>query len=449
MKRNINWRKFSRSLPFLLASVLARHAFTAAKALRGLAEPRTAKSEAFDWFRHWYPVTIPDTLDPEKPHETQILGIDVVIWTDGAWRVSESGRGQGPGRQLPSKIVDEILWVFPYRGLDAFEEAEKVALPLCKELHDPALKDDWSYILPGGIRDFPCGWDALAENCLDPAHFCAAHHGIIGNRYKDPAPYEYKMTEPLDLEDGFALNGDLGKLEFRPPCLVKYHPNSQSMPFRGNIILATYCVPMSPGNFRVVAVVLQNKAGISGGTIAERLLSLFNMVPKWVGHMLTPVVVHQDSGLLYGTYRNLREKGYRPGLEGSAKYGSLVYCPTAVDAGPMAFRRWMQLAGGDVPWACEDVLPARGSEDLFDVWEAHTKQCRYCMDAYNNLELLKYVSAAVFCVTLLLMTGSERATLASLSAALAAALHLVTGPNGPFRRWDFAHHENNWSAPWQ
>eukprot|EP00930_Biecheleria_cincta_P064605 TRINITY_DN50206_c0_g1_i1.p1 TRINITY_DN50206_c0_g1~~TRINITY_DN50206_c0_g1_i1.p1 ORF type:complete len:244 (-),score=25.83 TRINITY_DN50206_c0_g1_i1:4-735(-) len=234
--------------------------------------------------RHWYPVSIPDTLDMRQPQHTQLLGMSIVLWNDGPtteghkqlgnWHASidlcthrqNTGKTKAGGvcschefssldsfgQELPSKVVHELLWVFPYVGSDAFQESDKVALPLCSELTDPALQSEWSYILPGGIRDFPCGWDALAENCLDPAHFTAAHHGMIGNRYKDPAPYTYIMTEKISLEHGFALSGDLGKLEFRPPCLVKYHPNSKSMPFKEHIILATYCVPIAPGDRKSV-----------------------------------------------------------------------------------------------------------------------------------------------------------------------------------------------------
>ena len=37
--------------------------------------------------------------------------------------------------------------------------------------------------------------------------------------------------------------GDFGKLEFQPPCLVKYTPDYAGMPFGGNLVIATYCVP--------------------------------------------------------------------------------------------------------------------------------------------------------------------------------------------------------------
>ena len=40
----------------------------------------------------------------------------------------------------------------------------------------------WNRKIPAGVRDFPCGWDTMVENTLDPAHFCCAHHGTLGDR---------------------------------------------------------------------------------------------------------------------------------------------------------------------------------------------------------------------------------------------------------------------------
>lgn len=435
----------------------------------------------FDWYRHWYPIVIPDTLDPAQPHRTQLLGINIVIWNDGpivdggkqwgSWHVSEdacptcaaeadkdgspSCRCNGVAsqhaqrRRFPSKIVDELLFVFPCREPGAFDDAAAVDLPLVRELHDPAMKDNWTHWLPAGVRDFPCGWDTLVENCLDPAHFCAAHHGTVGNRYRDPGVHKYRVTEKVDLEGGFACSGDLGELEFRPPCLVKYHPHSQSMPFEGNLILATYCVPTAPGRFRVLAVVAKNNDLSFGETVAGRLLTLMDLVPKWLQHLLTPVVVAQDCGLLYGQYRNLRGRGYRPGREGSLDFERLVYCPNSVDAGPLAFRRWLRRAGGDVPWACEDLLPARGTEDVYELWSHHTRHCRYCTAAHANLEVAKCACAAVACLALVaLPPGLLRGLVAICAGVLAAGLHALTGPNGPFGRFEHSHADNNFTPPW-
>jgi nitrite reductase/ring-hydroxylating ferredoxin subunit len=46
----------------------------------------------FDFHKHWYPIAVPEFLDPKKPHPVQLLGKDLVIWKDmksGTWKVFE------------------------------------------------------------------------------------------------------------------------------------------------------------------------------------------------------------------------------------------------------------------------------------------------------------------------------------------------------------------------
>ena len=45
----------------------------------------------FNWEKQWYPVAVIDLLDESKPHPTQLLGVDVVVWKDGdgKWNVFE------------------------------------------------------------------------------------------------------------------------------------------------------------------------------------------------------------------------------------------------------------------------------------------------------------------------------------------------------------------------
>ena len=496
---------------------------TAQSAERPSASPVAddAKSQ-FDWYSHWYPINVVETLDPSKPHAAQLLGMNLVIWNDGVtvdgekqmgdWHVFEDacphrlgplseGRVEADGNLLcsyhgwrfdgqgdcadlpyspanvaerqrsscratcgafPTRVADGFLWVFPRTGAQAHADAKGVEMPLISELHDPALKGRWKWKVPAGVRDFPCGWDMMVENTLDPAHFCAAHHGTLGNRYVDPAPYSFETTRAIETESGFAVTGDFGEIEFQPPCLVKYVPNYGGMPFNGSLVLATYCVPTKPGWVRPLATVLNDRDYELGGTLAERALGVFmaGLLPAWLGHVLSSVVLHQDAGLLYKQYRNLRERGYNPGYEAASvasleeaqaalaagpAYEELVYTPTSVDKGVLLFRKWLRMrAGGGIPWACEDVLPPRGTEDIFDMWDAHTQHCQYCQDAYRNLERAKYASLGVLAVSLFVVPDGapERPALALASAAAAGGLHLF---NGLFRRYEFSHADND---PW-
>ena len=468
----------------------------------------------FNWLRHWYPVNVLDTMDPTRPHPIELLGMNLVAWNDGPtilgkkqpgrWRVFEDacphrlgplseGRVESDGNLLcsyhgwrfdgegacaslpyaPPKVenklcgncrarvgaypvqeADGLLFVFPYGGRDAEEEAAKVALPLIDELHDPRNEGRWKWKIPAGVRDFPCGWDAMVENTLDPAHFCAAHHGTLGNRYEDPAPFEMALTRELSLDGGFQVDGGMGRLEFVPPCLVKYAPDYAGMPFNGSLVIATYCVPTRPGWVRPLANVLLDKEATLGWTLAERALSVFMNIgtPVWLGHILSSVVLHQDAGLLYHQHRNLRDRGYNfaapqpgssePSFASSESYERLAFCPTSVDKGVLSFRQWLRTNGGEgIPWACEDVLPPRGSEDIYDMWHAHTKHCSHCQVALKRLEAARYASLAMLaCSVIWMPDGYERTAAVLAAAAAAGGLQFVIGL---FLRYEFNHADND------
>lgn len=443
----------------------------------------------FDWFKQWYPVNVVATMDGSRPTKFELLGMKLVAWLDGeSWRVFEDmcphrGAALSEGRiedgtlmcsyhgwrfdgdggctslpyspasmegrhrtnarcactSFPTKVVDGLLFV--YAKPDAIE-AQSVPLPLIKEVRDGG--DSYIWKIPAGVRDFPCNWDAMLENTLDPAHFCAAHHGTLGNRYVDPKPYQFRTSRSLDTADGFAVDGDFGSLEFLPPCLATFKPNYPGMPFRGNLVIATYCVPTKPGWVRPLATVLLDKDARLGNTLAERALAVFMhpATPAWLGHILSSVVLHQDAGLLYSQSRNFRDKGMSRAAFQGKSYEALAFCPNSADKAVMTFRNWLRTrAGNGVPWACDDVLPARGSEDIFDMWHAHTVNCKYCTAVYARLRALTYsaTAAAIFAAAFM-PDGPDRVLATLASACAAAGFHQFSGL---FRRYEFHHADNH------
>ena len=108
----------------------------------------------------------------------------------------------------------------------------------------------------------------------------------------------------------------------------------------------------------------------------------------------------------------------------------------------LAFRKWLRTNGGEgIPWACEDVLPPRGTEDIYDMWHAHTKHCSHCQRALSRLEALRYASLAMLAGSVIWMPDGYERTVAVLGAAAAAgALQVVTGL---FRRYEFSHADND------
>ena len=301
----------------------------------------------------------------------------------------------------------------------------------------------------------------------------------------------------------------------RPPrvrrsCLVKYSPDYAGMPFNGSLVIATYCVPTRPGWVRPLANVLLDSEATMGWTMAEQALAVFvnYPLPPWVGHILSSIVLHQDSGLLYGQSRNLRARGYNfarkqplrkpplrtppavgpsaeralgsnetassdasegsEGSEGSGasdasggplgsgasdghldlggvgesavevEYERLAFCPTPSDKAVLSFRDWCRKHGGaGIPWQCDDVLVPQGTEDIFDMWEAHTTHCSQCRAALMRIEFIKYTSLSLALASVVAMPyGWERALTATFLLAVPAALHAMSGM---FYRYEYSH----------
>lgn len=157
----------------------------------------------------------------------------------------------------------------------------------------------------------------------------------------------------------------------------------------------------------------------------------------------------QDAGLLYYQSRSLRAKGYNfaraPAAEpeGAAAaervaYDKLAFTPTPSDKGVVSFRGWLRRHGGDgIPWACDDVLPPLGSEDIFDMWDAHTKHCSQCQGALRQLRALRSASLALLLASVIWAPDGAGRTAAILAAAAAAAA--TNAVIGLFYRYEYSH----------
>eukprot|EP00633_Aureoumbra_lagunensis_P009995 CAMPEP_0197311126 /NCGR_PEP_ID=MMETSP0891-20130614/9643_1 /TAXON_ID=44058 ORGANISM="Aureoumbra lagunensis, Strain CCMP1510" /NCGR_SAMPLE_ID=MMETSP0891 /ASSEMBLY_ACC=CAM_ASM_000534 /LENGTH=426 /DNA_ID=CAMNT_0042797089 /DNA_START=160 /DNA_END=1440 /DNA_ORIENTATION=+ len=424
-------------------------------------------------------------MDPSIPHKIELLGMQLVAWksnegwcvfedacphrlgplsegvvqTDGtllcsyhAWGFDGSGscvhlpysdenkrqrHKNNPRAQcnaFPTLELDGFLFVYPQAG--AYLEASTVQVPRIRTAlgEDVATASQTSiWKIPAGVRDFPCGFDAMIENTLDPAHFCAAHHGTLGNRYKDPAPYQMNLLSK-NKNGSFIVHGDFGGVEFEPPCLVTFRPNYNAMPFGNSLTISTYCVPTKPGWVRPLAtVLLDTKERSLQNTLAERALAIFMspITPHWFAHIASSFVLHQDAALLYYQYRTLRYKQHN-----SSSYHDLAFVPNSVDIGVSNFRRWFEANSGPT-WACEDVIPPQGTEDIFDFWHAHTKHCAYCQQAFFNLETAKYTAVVTFAAAAAWMPdGPDRAITTTAAATIALALH---GFTRLFVRYEYHH----------
>jgi len=488
-----------------------------------------AAKPKYNWNMQWYPIQAVDTVDKTKPQKAYLLGMEFVIWyseSDGEWNAFEDAcpHRQGPlseGRieqsnddgssqilcsyhgwqfdskgscaslpyskegplrsrhegncraqcqSFPTRVENGLLFVFPQTGKDAKLQASLTPITGIRELAaDSSSSSSWRYKIPAGVRDFPCGWDTMVENTLDPAHFCAAHHGTLGNRYTDPKHYSQKVVQPIPRDitsnEPFVVEGDFGTLEFQPPCLVRYTPDNPSMPFGGKMTIATYCVPTRPGWVRPLATVItQDRPPFwwlqKDVKIAEVALEIFMnpLTPAWVGHILSSIVLHQDAGILYYQHRNFQRKGYlSQNAEDRKSYRELSYMPNESDMGVAMFRQWLQKSSHGVGCTFDPSYRDDPTEkvDIFDMWH-HTSQCKYCSDAYRRLERARKAAWVLFYVSILASpvlttTVANADTTMTISPWTSLVVGIVSASialvlekfNGMFRRYEVCHTDDS------
>lgn len=293
----------------------------------------------------------------------------------------------------PSFVQNDILWFWPNTD------------PLYKDIHlsktppyIPLLDDLTSYAKTTLVRDIPYGYEFLIENLMDPSHVNYAHHGImkIG---KIEVPNSVKgdreggkplviSLEKLDI-NGFIAKQGHDEHKFIAPCvyygpfgvqsyLDNYESKEESSSNDTNrIFLVFLCVPVSPGNCRLMLTSFRNFAGWE-----------YKLFPPWKFHLDNNLIIDSDLYLLHLQEHKLSEKGPQ-------NWQKICYVPTKADALVVGFRRWLTKYGGaQVDWGTKftgDLQPTPAREQLLDRYWTHTINCSSCSRAYKSLNVLEII----------------------------------------------------------
>jgi phenylpropionate dioxygenase-like ring-hydroxylating dioxygenase large terminal subunit len=227
--------------------------------VKAAADGSSPTAGSFNWTKQWYPVAVIDLIDATKPHPTQLLGVDLVVWRDGdgrwtafedkcphrlaplsegrveddgtllcayhAWRFDADGKcadmPQASSREeeervksnprscafaRPTMEAQGLVWAWGEGGKEAEIEARMTPPLLVPEIEGVGKNGE----APGGayrnhwqVRDMPYGWAAFFENAIDPAHAVVSHHTLVGSRYDDPAGFKCVVERPMTAEAGF------------------------------------------------------------------------------------------------------------------------------------------------------------------------------------------------------------------------------------------------------
>jgi len=237
--------------------------------------------------------------------------------------------------------------------------------------------------------------------------------------------------------------------DFRPPVLNKITSNLGN---GAKFVLALYATPTRPGFCRHIGTQIlikgaDNKAPPGLGFYALPL-------PLWLLHPLASLFLHQDMVFLHHQERILYQTSqYAFGdfqgvfnLTSSPKaYSSKYFMPNQHDKMISSFRQWIHnKAGGGPKWgqaALSKGLPGRLPEDqLFDVYESHSKNCVICQNAIKNFKLLKAAAVVLSVLSAVTIKGWKGILTSSIFAGLSVLIHKFTKL---YFKFSFHHQDNN------
>jgi len=260
--------------------------------------------------------------------------------------------------------------------------------------------------------------------------------------------YKFRVFRTIEeLESGTAASND-----FRPPSLLEIKQPVVGAPGKasgGAMILALYATPTRPGFCRHIGC--QILVSDTDGKLPAGLGAFALPMPKWLLHITASLFLNQDALFLHHQEKIMRERGYeaRHG-GGGGNYLDTAYTPTPSDKNVITFRGWLQhRAGGGVPWVGSPELPPRSARSdankiVFDVYDSHVKDCRYCLAALKNVKrarVASFVLAAAIAIARPQILGP---TGTALSVAGSAALGCALGKlKKMFYTYEFSHAEND------
>ncbi|XP_057509618.1 protochlorophyllide-dependent translocon component 52, chloroplastic-like [Actinidia eriantha] len=320
----------------------------------------------------------------------------------------------------PSTVTNDIVWFWPSSDPQYKDIISKRKPPFVPELDDP------SYTKLMGNREIPYGYEVLIENLMDPAHVPYAHYGIMRvQQPKKRAKADREGGRPLEMSvKKLDVNGYIAKQEwanssFIAPCIfaafasvaadpsngsvssagTKEEPSSQTPQKR--VALIFICVPVSPGNSRLIWAFPRNFG-----------LWIDRIVPRWMFHVGQNLILDSDLYLLHLEERKIMDIG-------PSNWKKACFVPTKSDALVVGFRRWLNnYAGGQVDWRTKfsgALPPTPPREQLLDRYWSHVVNCSSCRVAYKGLNVLEVV-LQVISIALIGIVAAAKQGILSASA---------------------------------
>jgi phenylpropionate dioxygenase-like ring-hydroxylating dioxygenase large terminal subunit len=230
------------------------------------------------------------------------------------------------------------------------------------------------------VLEVPVGYTISVESSLDPSHAQFLHEGIAGFSPERAVPMQnFELLGEIS-EAGFTLkhsgynisNQDMeATRKFTPPCsnttLYKY-PNGTVNLFQ------LYFVPTKPGHCKYITKFL------SDNNPPTKRNFYYDLLPKY----LQAGLCHSSSYKLNDQDLSMMHSQAINESIGNRTWKKSYFMPSLADIGIVTFRKWLdEFAGGQPAWQGVTEAPFQklSDEQLYDIWNRHTKQCPNCQQS--------------------------------------------------------------------
>ncbi|KAL5766957.1 hypothetical protein ACOSP7_017574 [Xanthoceras sorbifolium] len=326
----------------------------------------------------------------------------------------------------PSIVHHDMVWFWPNTDPIYKDIITKKKPPFIPEMDDPSFAKDFF------TRDIPCGYEILIENIMDAAHVPYSHYGIFQIDQPPEVKVDREGGKPLELSvnqldiNGFDGNHVWDDAKFAAPITFYTDTNPNVFQSKGldfsaatdkysfgkklpeqRRMVVFFCVPVSPGNSRLIWVAAKN----FGSWIQK-------IIPQWMLHIRLNLLVDSDLHLIHIEEHRLVEAG---------NWLKTCFVPTKSDAFVVGFRRWLhKYSGGQVDWGgkfgTETLPPTPPREQLMDRYWTHVVNCKSCHSAYKSLNALEVILQVISIVSF----GIVAATRQSVAMSTAVRTMVVT-----------------------
>ena len=381
----------------------------------------------YGYLNNWFPVVPISSTDFKNPRQIKILGKDLLLWKKDDEYIIQDNICPHRNALLSEGYIDKESknircayhgWEFNEKGkcknIPTAGKKYKYSSKSCLNTYNTYQYGDliWVYLGKGNcketpdkiynldgevfMRELPIGLYILLENFFDPAHVPIAHHKLQGLR-EQAKPIKINISTNTNEEFSIIFNETdgsiiqrLGIMKFRKP--IYYSLESLLVNTNLNLIsgINIFTVPVQNDVTRIFVQYNYNKT--------NSLYKIYKAIPSWIKHLSLNKFLDSDTYLLHAQEKYLlKDKSYHE--------VDSYFTPTSSDRSIRLYKKWVDENMPSIPYFSNENNPLLKKEDALDRYQQHTKNCKHCLDAYNNFKLIQISSSILF--TLLYFNSSN------------------------------------------